>query len=288
MSSVRSYLPESVNENVMYGVGIIRCYAQPYLSTEFNANALATEPRILVGDLASASNREAMKEQGITHVLCALNGGMEQFPGEFEYLIVHANDDPWVEIDTHFEDAVEFIDSALRSASDSKILVHCQRGASRSVTLVSAYLLYNMNRANPIAEENVAMMVNGVIDEIHEVRDIACPNNGFVEALKRYVCHLNSYEYVAPVVPAEETETTAQTAETAQTDETDETAQTDETDETDETAETAETDQIDDEPEADNTEGGESEEDEEDEVVDNVDPDVDSDLNSDSDDERDN
>jgi Dual specificity phosphatase, catalytic domain len=201
MSTVRSYLPETVNENVMYGIGVMRCYVQPYINTEFNANALVTEPRILVGDLASASNREAMKEQGITHVMCVLNGGLEQFPGEFEYMIVHANDDPWVDIDSHFEAAVLFIDQALTSSADTKILVHCQRGASRSVTLVSAYLLYNLNRAGKIPEDQVAMMVGGVIESIHNVRDIACPNDGFIEALKRYVCELNDYEYTPPAMP---------------------------------------------------------------------------------------
>lgn len=204
MSTVRSYLPETVNENVMYGIGVVRCYIQQYLSTEFNANALVSEPRILIGDLASASNRDAMKEQGITHVLCVLNGGLEQFPDEFEYMIVHANDDPWVEIDNHFENSIKFIDDALRSSKDAKILVHCQRGASRSVTLVSAYLLFNINRSERISEDNVATMVKGVIDEIRGVRDIANPNQGFVEALKRYICRINNYTYVPPPPPPPE------------------------------------------------------------------------------------
>jgi len=198
MSTVRSYLPEIVNESVMYGIGVARCYIQPYLNTEFNANALETEPRILIGDLASASNCEAMKEQGITHVLCVLNGGIEQFPGDFQYMIVHANDDPWVEIESWFESTILFIDSALTSTPNAKVLVHCQRGASRSVTLVSAYLLYNINRAEKIPKDNITMMVNGVIETIHNVRDIACPNDGFIEALKRYVCSLNDYEYIPP------------------------------------------------------------------------------------------
>jgi dual specificity protein phosphatase-like protein len=220
MSTVRSYLPESVNENVMYGVGALRCFVQPYVNTEFNANALVTEPRILVGDLASASNRDAMHDQGITHVLCVLNGGMEQFPGEFEYMIVHANDDPWVDIGIYFDEGIQFIDSALISSNEAKILVHCQRGASRSVTLVAAYLLYNMNRAEQITEENVAATVNGVIATIHNVRDIASPNEGFIASLNRYVCRLNGYDF--PQIEEEETVEVDETVESSSADEVEE------------------------------------------------------------------
>lgn len=195
MSAVRSYLPERFNTNIMYVAGRIRCYTQPWISTEFNANALESEPRILIGDLASASNYEAMKDQGITHILCVLNGGCEQFPGDFEYKIFHANDDPWVDIYSFFDEGVKFIDSALTSSDRSKILVHCQRGASRSVTLVAAYLLYNINRNEKIAKDNVSQMVTGVIDSIHNVRDIACPNAGFIDALKQYICNCNGYIY---------------------------------------------------------------------------------------------
>jgi len=198
MSSVRSYLPESINEKFMYGVGIIRCLTQPYINTEFNANALVTEPRMLIGDLASASNRDAMIEQGITHVLCVLNGGIEQFPDDFTYMIVHANDDPWVSIEDYFDDAIIYIDKALTSSPDAKILVHCQRGASRSVTLVAAYLLYNLNRAKIIKRSNIRSTVSGVIDTIRLVRDIASPNDGFMESLNKYVCKLNDYTYVPP------------------------------------------------------------------------------------------
>lgn len=193
MSAVRSYLPEYVNSNVMYGVGLVRCYVQPYIDTDFNANSIPTEPRILVGDLASASNFDAMKEQNITHVLCALNGGMEMFKDEFEYMIVHANDDPWVEIDQYFDEAVAFIDRALVSSPESKILIHCQRGASRSVTIVAAYLLYNMNRVNAILESDIRSTIVGVIESIHSVRDIACPNDGFIDCLDRYVRKINGY-----------------------------------------------------------------------------------------------
>jgi atypical dual specificity phosphatase len=195
MSNIRSYLPEPLNENIMYGVGVLRCTFQPYLNTEFNANALETEPRILVGDLASASNYEAMHDQCITHVLCVLNGGIEQFPDEFNYMVVHINDDHWVDIESYFDNAVTFIDTALRSSNDSKILVHCQRGVSRSVTLVAAYLLYNINRNNKITQNSVPVMVRGVINTIHNVRTIASPNKGFVNCLNKYVCRLNGYEF---------------------------------------------------------------------------------------------
>jgi hypothetical protein len=139
-----------------------------------------------------------MLEQGVTHVLCVLNGGVEQFPENFTYMIVHANDDPWVSIEEHFDEAIKFIDSALTSSSTAKILVHCQRGASRSVTLVAAYLLYNLNRASKIRKRKINSTVIGVIDTIRSVREIAAPNEGFIESLKKYICKLNNYTYTPP------------------------------------------------------------------------------------------
>lgn len=193
MSSVRSYLPEVLNDNVMYGIGVARCYAQPYVNTEFNANAVPSEPRIMVGDLASASNSDALKEQGITHILCVFNGGMEMFPSEFKYKVVHINDDAWVDIGSHFDDTTEFINKALKSSRKAKVLVHCQRGASRSVTLVAAYLLYLMNGAQQIPKNRVRRTVDEVIASIKSVRDIAAPNMGFLSQLRRYVRRINDY-----------------------------------------------------------------------------------------------
>jgi len=187
MSQIRYYLPEIVNDKMMYGFGQIRCYAQWYINTTFSANEIYD--RIFIGDLASASNREAMKEQGITHIMSIMNGAYEIFPNDFTYKILHLNDDPWVDISLTFEESNDFIDKALSNPTD-KIMIHCQRGISRSVTLLLAYKLKKINEKKQIPVDQIEQTILSVLAEVKIHRKIADPNEGFLIALKKYISQM--------------------------------------------------------------------------------------------------
>lgn len=191
MSYARSFLPEFVNNNVMYVVGKARCFLQGYINNTFSASEINS--RLFVGDLASASNCEAMKEQGITHVVSIINGAFELFPDSFKYKLIHINDDPWSDIGKFFDETNEFIDEAL-SNPETKIIVHCQRGISRSVTLVLAYMLYKANSTKQIPLDEIDQTIKDILKEIKAHRPIAEPNKGFVDSLKQYIVKLNNYE----------------------------------------------------------------------------------------------
>lgn len=191
-SYIRSYLPEPVNTNVMYYAGMTQCMLQYYINNTFSASEIET--RLFVGDLASASNREAMKEQGITHIIPIFNGAYELFPDDFEYKIIHINDDAWVDIGQFFDEYISYIDNVM-NIPNTKIMIHCQRGASRSVTLMLAYLIYKTNQAKRIPLESVDEIINRILSEVKSHRPIADPNEGFMKALKCYVYRLNGYEY---------------------------------------------------------------------------------------------
>src|SRR5579863_813565 len=103
MQYIRSYLPDLVNNNLMYCVGMVTCFLQYYTNTTFSASEITD--KLFVGDLASALNSDAMKEQGITHILSVFNGSYEIFSGDFEYKIIHINDDPWVDIGKYFDES---------------------------------------------------------------------------------------------------------------------------------------------------------------------------------------
>ena len=166
------------------------CYFQYYINNTFTASEIT--PRLFVGDLASASNIDAIKEQGITHILTVINGAFELFPKELCYKIVHINDDPWVNIGKYFDESNKFIDDAMNSP-DTKVMIHCQRGVSRSVTLLLAYMLYKQNSAKQIPRELIDDTIIMVLAEVKEHRPIAEPNDGFMDSLKNYICHLNNY-----------------------------------------------------------------------------------------------
>jgi protein tyrosine phosphatase (PTP) superfamily phosphohydrolase (DUF442 family) len=188
MSNVRSILPEVVNDTLMYAIGNVRCLAQPYINNEFTASAI--KDNLYVGDLASASNSEALQENGITHIVTVFNGGIEMYPDNFKYKIIHINDDPWVNIGNYFDETIEFIDEALSDESN-KVMVHCQRGVSRSVTLVAAYILYKVNQQSIIHYNDVDSTIEKVLTSISSKRDIAQPNEGFVKCLRDYLCRIN-------------------------------------------------------------------------------------------------
>lgn len=195
MSYLRSYLPDIVNNNVMFCVGRVQSYVQGYIDNTFSASQITKY--IFVGDLASASNIVAMKEQGITHVLFVMNGGYELFPEDMTYKLIHVNDDPWVDISKHFEESNKFIDEAIGTSSlreKNKILIHCQRGVSRSVTLLVAYELWKRNQKKQILKNDIDGQILSILDQIKIHRSIAQPNDGFMKCLRKYICTLNDYE----------------------------------------------------------------------------------------------
>lgn len=190
MSSIRYYLPEYISNNLMYYTGMAMCFFQYYINNTFSASEITD--KLLVGDLASASNIDAMKEQGITHILSVFNGSYEIFSGEFTYKIIHVNDDPWVDIGKYFDESKDFIEDALKDPS-AKVMVHCQRGISRSVTFLLAYLLYKRNQIKKIPQHEIDDTIKDVLVDVKRHRAIADPNDGFMESLRIYICRVNGY-----------------------------------------------------------------------------------------------
>lgn len=193
MSSFRYYLPSIISDNLMYCVGVVQSYIQPYINNAFSASQITD--RLFVGDLASASNIEAMKEQGITHIVSVFNGTIELFPSELKYKTIHINDDHWIDIKKYFNESNEFIDQAL-SEPNTKVMIHCQRGVSRSVTLLMAYLLFKLNQENPIPRDDIVQVITDLLKEIKTHRPIADPNPGFIESLRLYIYELNNYDSI--------------------------------------------------------------------------------------------
>jgi len=187
---MRYYLPTYLSDNVMYYTGMARCYLQYYINNTFSASEITD--RLFVGDLASACNNDAMRAQGITHIVSVFNGTVEMFPNEFKFKAIHINDDPWVDIEKYFDESNAFIEEAL-STPRSKVMIHCQRGVSRSVTLMMAYLLLKMNQSKPIPQAEVTQVIGNVLSQIKEHRSIAEPNDGFLDSLKTFVYRLNGY-----------------------------------------------------------------------------------------------
>src|SRR5437764_1405029 len=89
-SSLKKNVP--FYDSFMWCYDCVKCYLQEYINDKFTANEIGDTNNIFIGDLASTSNRIAMKEQGITHIVSVMNGTFQKFKGDFEYKIIHIND----------------------------------------------------------------------------------------------------------------------------------------------------------------------------------------------------
>ena len=136
-----------------YVYGWMRSMAQPYISTDFNVHQVVDNDNVFIGDIASAYNRDKMKEIGITHVITAVLGVTPRFPEDFVYMTVPVRDVASEDIQRYLTDTSEFINDALTGGG--KVLVHCICGVSRSATIVAAWL---MTRDGYTAEEAIQLL----------------------------------------------------------------------------------------------------------------------------------
>ena len=129
--------------------------------------------RISLGNLAIAWDRESLLARNITHVLSVtqFGGATAWYPDDFTYLCVDAQDEAGVSIGDHFSECIQFLEDALGDPN-AHVLVHCNQGRSRSVTILAAFL---MSQFGWPADETVRF--------IKSCRAEACPNPGFVEQL---------------------------------------------------------------------------------------------------------
>ncbi|UJR08331.1 hypothetical protein I4U23_012602 [Adineta vaga] len=123
-----------------------------------------------------------LKKLGFTHVLNAAEGrkfGQINTSATYyedvgiDYLGFSIIDTPSYQIGMHFDEAIQFLETALND-KNNRVYVHCQQGISRSATLIVAYLLHTY--------ENMSLL-----DAFQMVatRRRIWPNDGFCRHLLR-------------------------------------------------------------------------------------------------------
>ena len=89
------------------------------------------------------------------------------------YKVIHINDDKWVKIKNYFDECNKFIETAINNGG--KVLIHCKFGASRSITIALAYMIYK-NKITP----------GKLLEKVKQKREETNPNIGFIDQLNDY------------------------------------------------------------------------------------------------------
>jgi dual specificity phosphatase 12 len=135
-------ITKEYNYYLYYWYGRFRGYLQSWLPGRKNFHEIA--PNLFVGDLPSAYNKTELKEAGITHIINSVVGVPAPYPDDFKYLSVELRDQPYENIESHFDETNKFIDHAI-NVEHGKVFIHCLCGISRSSSIAAAYLIYKQN-----------------------------------------------------------------------------------------------------------------------------------------------
>ena len=139
---------------------------------------------ICISDYKSAGNESRLKKLNITHVL-DVSDGKERKYHTLQYFRIKIQDSKTENLRTHLPIAFGHIRSCQEAGG--KMLVHCQMGQSRSVSIVIAWLMYSDHVTGKKASFSESYL------KVQKVRSIASPNEGFCTSLLEFEKELNQY-----------------------------------------------------------------------------------------------
>lgn len=128
-------------------------------------------PRLYLGDINTALNREELIRLGITDMITVEVKPIapELLPSTIQrYLYINVMDHSKQDLLSHFATSNEFIETALKN-STNKVYVHCVAGVSRSATLVISFVM-----------KTRCMSFQEARDLVVQKRRVVDPNEGFV------------------------------------------------------------------------------------------------------------
>ncbi|XP_015240544.1 PREDICTED: protein phosphatase Slingshot homolog 1 isoform X2 [Cyprinodon variegatus] len=128
---------------------------------------------VYLGSEWNASNLEELQETGVGYILNVTREIDNFFPGTFCYHNIRVYDEEATDLLAHWNDTYNFIMKAKKN--DSKCLVHCKMGVSRSASTVIAY-----------AMKEYGWSLERAYDFVKQKRNITRPNAGFMRQLAEY------------------------------------------------------------------------------------------------------
>jgi len=144
-------------------------------------------PFLYLGDIEDAADISKLQKHGITHIVncCGVNqemiaSGVNDQTGSIyyqgsgiNYMQIEAEDRDGYDMIQHFAQTTEWIDEGRKNGG--KIFVHCVAGASRSPTIIAAYLLIKQG-----------WDLDRIARHVIRLRHLACPRPYFAKQLEQF------------------------------------------------------------------------------------------------------
>ncbi|CAF1257200.1 unnamed protein product [Didymodactylos carnosus] len=128
---------------------------------------------LYLGSAPTSKNINGLKTLNITHIVNL--AGKCHFPSDFIYGEFHIPDrsESTEKFDEHLEPLLKFIDEARTTPGhNSRVLVHCQGGISRTPTIAIIYLMHSLH-----------MTLNDAFQLVQEKRPNMRPNTDHLKKL---------------------------------------------------------------------------------------------------------
>jgi len=137
-------------------------------------------PRLFISDLSFAENPACLIQYKITHILSTLPEKVYQppvsiLPVQPVRMQIRVEDFPFAELAAYLPTTTAWINDALSRDPNSRVLVHCVEGISRSTSVVAAFLMAQYSWSPQEA-----------VQYIKSKRRVADPNFGFIQQLHEY------------------------------------------------------------------------------------------------------
>lgn len=156
-----------------------------YMQCETKENDMTQIAKnLFVCNYETTCNKNALRDTDITHIVNCVYGLPNRYPDDFIYKNIPLLDNENEDIMPYIAETNQFIDDAIKNFKGN-VLVHCMYGASRSVSLLAAYIIY---------KGKGQVDVKGALDFIKDKRGKINPNIGYISQLEKYyevVCQLN-------------------------------------------------------------------------------------------------
>jgi len=150
---------------------------------DFLPQASEILPRLYLSDMYTATNLITLSRLGITHVVSVVMDPWYQYPSDIHHMCLPIHDLPTSNIGDYLDSCIAWIRDALNKDENSRVMVHCMWGMSRSASVVIAYMM---------ATQRMSLLKS--LTYVKGKRRIVRPNRGFLGQLILYEAKLNSRE----------------------------------------------------------------------------------------------